>query len=92
MRIVYDASAKRFGPSLNDCLDMGLCMLPKILDILVRFRGYKVGMTSDIKSAFLNIRVEEKDRDYMRFLWVDDISIRLNRRLLQRGLRLLFLE
>ena len=74
LRIVYDAGSKRGGPSLNDCLETGPCLLPKIFDILVRFRGYKYGITSDIKSAFLNIRVAVEDRDYLRFLWVDNID------------------
>ena len=49
-------------------------MLPLIFNILIRFRCYKYALTSDIKSVFLNIRVDEKDRDYLRFLWVDDVN------------------
>ena len=64
LRIVYNAGSKLGGPSLNDCLETGHCLLPKIFDILVRFRAYKYGITSDIKSAFLNIRVQEIDRDF----------------------------
>ena len=37
VRIVYDASAKRDGPSLNDCLETGLNTLPQIIDILLCF-------------------------------------------------------
>ena len=74
IRIVYDASAKmKNRPSLNDCLEKGPCMLPKIFDIIVRFRCFKYVVTSDIQSAFLNIRVNERDRDFLRFLWIDDI-------------------
>ena len=74
-RIVYDASARRHNnPSLNDCLQTGPCQLPKVFDILVRFRGWKFALTSDIKSAFLNIRINESDRDYLRFLWIDEIE------------------
>ena len=40
---------------------------------MVRFRCYKYALTSDIKSAFLNIRVNELDHDFLRFLWIDDI-------------------
>ena len=74
MRIVYDASAKTFDPSLNKCVETGPCLLPKLFDILVRFRSFPYGITSDIQSAFLNIRVDKRDRNYLRFLWLDDIN------------------
>ena len=76
LRIVYDASAKanRLGQSLNDCVETGPCLLPKIFDILVRLRANKIAITSDIQSAFLNVRIKEEDRDFLRFLWVDDIN------------------
>ena len=62
------SSANKNGPYLNEFLKAGPCLLPKILDILVRFRAYKYGLTSDIKAAFLNIRDVEEDRDFLRFL------------------------
>ena len=75
VRVVYDASAKtRNRASLNDLLQNGPCLLPKIFDILIRFRCYKYAVTSDIKSAFLNIKVTEEDCDFLRFLWIDDIE------------------
>lgn len=40
MRIVYDASAKSTGPSLNDCLYAGPTFGQNILDILLRFRVF----------------------------------------------------
>ena len=49
-------------------------MLPLIFDILIRFRCYNYALISDIKSAFLNIRVNPNDRDYLRYLWVEDIT------------------
>ena len=67
LRVVYDAGSKLDGPSLNECLETGPCLLPKIFEILLRFRGYRHGITSDIKSAFLNIRVHHADRDFLRF-------------------------
>ena len=73
LRIVYDASANQNGPSINESLHSGPSLLPKIFDILVRFRSYKYAIISDIQSAFLNIRVAEEDRDFLRFLWVKDI-------------------
>ena len=72
LRIVYDASAKTIGPSLNDCLDPGPKFDQKILDILSRFRVHKVAITADVEKAFLNISVCPQDREFLRFLWVDD--------------------
>ncbi|XP_064406470.1 uncharacterized protein LOC135351415 [Halichondria panicea] len=72
VRVVYDASAKTSGPSLNDCLDQGPKFDQKILDILCRFRTHRVAVTADIEKAFLMISVAAKDRDFLRFLWVDD--------------------
>ena len=74
-RIVYDASAKRRdNPSLNDCLESGPCQLPKIFNILVRFRAHRYALICGIKSAFLNIRINERDRNFLRFLWIQDIE------------------
>jgi len=74
LRIVYDASAKAIGPCLNDCLHAGPKFDQKILDFLLRFRAHCVALTADIEKAFLMIAISEKDRDVLRFLWVDDIT------------------
>ena len=74
VRVVYDASARTNGPSLNDCLHTGPKFDQKILDILLRFRSHRIALTADIEKAFLMISVAERDRDVLRFLWVDDIS------------------
>ena len=74
MRIVYDASARTTGPSLNDCLYTGPKFDQRILDILLRFRTSKIALTADIERAFLQICVDERDQDVLRFLWFDDIA------------------
>ena len=61
IRVVYDASANKNVPSLNESLGTDPCLLPKIFHILVRFRGYKYSLTSGIKAAFLNIRIAEEE-------------------------------
>ena len=70
VRPVFDASCK-IGrvPSLNDCLYKGLNYILQIPAVLLGFRRYKVGFSSDIKKAFQMIEVAEEDRDAMRFLW-----------------------
>ena len=60
-------------PSLNDCTYTGPPLTPGIADILMRFRAHKVGLVADIEKAFLNIAVDEQQRDLMRFLWIDDV-------------------
>ena len=49
VRVVLDGSAKMSAesPSLNECLYTGPSLTPNILDILLRFRSYKVALVSD---------------------------------------------
>ena len=68
-----DASAHiKDHPSMNEILGVGKCMMPHLFDILIRFRCWLFALIGDLKQAFLQIRVDERDRDYLRFLWVDD--------------------
>jgi len=73
VRVVYDASARTTGCSLNECLHKGPKFDQKILDILLRFRTHRIALTADIEKAFLMVSVQESDRDVLRFLWFDDI-------------------
>lgn len=59
LRIVYDASAKCDGPSLNECLYTGPKFDQSILDILLRFRTHQVALTADIEKAFLMVTMAE---------------------------------
>ena len=70
LRIVYDASARSTGPSLNECLYTGPRFGQSIFDILLRFRFQHVALIGDIEKAFLMVSVRERDRDSLRFLWV----------------------
>ncbi|XP_054721262.1 uncharacterized protein LOC129231039 [Uloborus diversus] len=73
IRPVFYASAhSRSNPSLNDCLAKGPNLMEIIPTILNRFRKYRIGVSSDIEKAFLQISVREEDRDFLRFLWYDD--------------------
>ena len=74
LRIVYDASAKTSGPSLNECLYTGPSFGQSIFDILLRFRFHRVALAGDIEKAFLMVSVQEKDRDTLRFLWTRDVN------------------
>ena len=72
VRIVYDASSKSVGPSLNDCLHVGPKFNQRINELLFRFRSYPVALVADIEKAFLMISVDPNDRDVLRFLWVEN--------------------
>ncbi|XP_065909767.1 uncharacterized protein [Dysidea avara] len=75
LRIVFDASAKanKTSLSLNDCLEKGPNGIPHIFNLLLNFRSHPIGLTADIEKAFHQIVIDPKDRDALRFLWIDDI-------------------
>ena len=73
VRIVFDASTKSDGPSLNEFLYKGPQLTPLTFDILVQFRSFEIALTSDIEKAFVQISINENDHGYLRFLWFDDI-------------------
>ena len=70
LRVVYDASVKsRKGDrSLNECLHTGPPLTPLLFDILVRFRTYPIMLIADMKKAFMQIEVDERDRDFLRLV------------------------
>jgi hypothetical protein len=70
MRPVFNASFGR--PSLNDCLHTGENHVPLMWDVLQRLRLWKYMVTADIRKAFLHLCLDPRDRDFQRFLWVED--------------------
>ncbi|GBN35777.1 hypothetical protein AVEN_79529-1 [Araneus ventricosus] len=69
IRPVFDASARMKGhPSLNESLHSDSHLNEQISDILLRFREKKIGVTADIRKAFLQISICKEDRDFLRFL------------------------
>ncbi|XP_035229427.1 uncharacterized protein LOC118201426 [Stegodyphus dumicola] len=70
IRPVFDGSVRTKGsPSVNDCLEKGPNLIDTVPAIINRFRLGKIGVSADIKKAFLQIALNPKDRDYLRFLW-----------------------
>ena len=64
LRIVYDGSAKldTNDLSLNDYLDTGPNCIPKLFNVLLRFRCNRVALVGDIEKAFLMVGIAEEDR------------------------------
>ena len=54
VRVVYNASARSSGPSLNDCLHTGPKFNQRILEILLRFRSYPNALVADFEKALSN--------------------------------------
>ena len=68
-RIVFDASAKCQGISLNDNIHQGPKLQRELFDVLLRFRKQPVAIVCDIAEMYLRINISENDRPYHRFLW-----------------------
>ena len=62
-RIVFNACAKRDGPSLNDCMHAGLPLMPLLMDIVMSFCCHQIALFGDIEKAFLMVGVNEADRN-----------------------------
>ena len=92
VRIVYDASSTPSPtiPSLNDCLYKGPQLNPLLYEVLLLFRTFPVALTSDIEKAFLQISINPKERDFVRFLWFEDVFADEPKIVRNRFARLLF--
>ena len=70
-RIVFDASAKNNGISLNDTILPGPKLQNSVFNVLLRFRRYPIALACDIREMYLQIRIPAVERSYFRFLWRD---------------------
>ena len=72
LRVVFDASATTgTGKSLNDCLLLGPPLQQKVASIVMRFRTKQIALIGDCQKMFLQVGIEEADRDFISFLWKD---------------------
>jgi len=75
IRIVFDASARELhGQSINDCLFEGSNLFPSLIGVIIRFRLFEHALTGDIEKAFLQIGIQNEDRDFTRFFWFKNVS------------------
>ena len=74
IRIVYDCSfhSSPDNPSLNGCLLVGPPFLNNMCSILLRFRTFTYGLSTDIEKAFLHVGLDDNDRDFTRFFWLSN--------------------
>ncbi|GFX92542.1 dual 3',5'-cyclic-AMP and-GMP phosphodiesterase 11 [Trichonephila clavipes] len=65
VRPVFDASFKRPEyASLKECLSVGPSLSKQIPPLLLRFRTGAIGVTADIKQAFLQLPVKPEDPEF----------------------------
>ena len=75
LRIVFDASAKSAtGVSLNDLLLVGPTIHPPLIDVLIRFRFYRIAITADVSKMYRAIELAPADKNLHRFVWRTDSS------------------
>ena len=72
LRVVFDASAKYQNLSLNSYLLTGPDHVNNLLGVLCRFRKEWIAVSCDIEKMFYNFFVDTADRNYLRFLWLDE--------------------
>ena len=68
------AKAKKSNLSLNECLHRGPVILEDLCCLLIQFRTKIIWIVADIEKAFLQVAVQQKDRDVTRFLWLKYIT------------------
>ncbi|GFY61026.1 uncharacterized protein TNIN_442461 [Trichonephila inaurata madagascariensis] len=75
IQIVFDGSAHEDGySSLNQSLYTGPNLHPNILELLFCFQKNPVAFTADVKSDFLQIESDLRDRDFTCFFWTDNLN------------------
>lgn len=69
-RVVFDASSKSDNNlSLNETQMTGERLQSNIVDIVFRFRCFKVGFSADITQMYRQIKVNKKQWDLQRVFW-----------------------
>ena len=75
VRAVFDASAKTStGVSLNETLMVGPTVHSPLVDVLLRFRLYRVALTTDVSRMYRGVELSQDDRDLHRFVWRKNTS------------------
>lgn len=73
-RVVFYCSAHMPGKlSVNDQLEKGPQLIADLARIFICYRLHVVTLTADIEKTFLQISVQPKDRNALRFLWYEKI-------------------
>ncbi|XP_062704324.1 uncharacterized protein LOC134286689 [Aedes albopictus] len=69
LRVVFDASPKAKGPSLNDCLMIGPVVQNDLFSIILRFRKHRYVFSADISKMYRQIQVDRIHTPLLRIFW-----------------------
>lgn len=69
LRVVFDCSATYSNQSLNQQLLQGPDLTNNLIGVLCRFRLEHIAFVCDIEGMFHQVKVSERHRDVLRFLW-----------------------
>ena len=73
LRVVYDASAKSEKEvSLSECFEKAPPLQNMLWDVRAKFRP--LILCADIKRAFLKICINEIEKNYLRFYWLNNLD------------------
>nr|XP_055038153.1 uncharacterized protein LOC129426051 [Misgurnus anguillicaudatus] len=70
-RIVFNCSYTYKNKNLKKLLLPGPTLSSSLLGVLLRFREHAIGISSDIKGMFHQVRLLPEDKPLLRFLWRD---------------------
>ena len=69
VRRVANASSIFQGQSLNSNLLKGPDLLSNLTGVIMRFRENRIALCADIEQMFMQVKVDPKERPYLRFFW-----------------------
>lgn len=75
IRVVFDCAATQNGISLNNQCHQGPDLNNKLISVLLKFRLYSYALTADVEAMYMQVKIPDKDRNSLRFLWYDNGSI-----------------
>ena len=75
IRTVFDASAQTStGTSLNEQFMIGPTVHSPLIDVLLRFRNFRIAMTTEASRMYCAVLLPEEQRDLHQFVWKDNTT------------------
>ena len=71
-RVVYHASSKFHGTSLNDALYHAPDLMSPLINVLLRFHEKAIGILADIRKMYYMVKLDPNDQDAVRVLWFNN--------------------